>query len=141
MCLAIPGRIVEFRDEDRHLATVEVSGVKRTVNVDLLREEGLEREDWVLIHVGFAMSKISEEEAQEQLDFLEMMGEADAALDELEGYGSEGDPFEEDAFPDDGESTERGTDPPSTGRAPHENASDHQSTERHGAIDRTDGSP
>lgn len=88
MCLAIPGRIVEFEDEERHLATVEVSGVKRTVNVDLLREEGVAPDDWVLIHVGFAMSKVSEQEAQEQLNLLKMMGEADAALEEMQNDGT-----------------------------------------------------
>lgn len=92
MCLAIPGQIIEFADEERHLATVEVSGVKRTVNVDLLREEGLAPDDWVLIHVGFAMSKISEQEAQEQLDLLKMMGEADAALEEMQADGAADDP-------------------------------------------------
>lgn len=110
MCLAIPGQIVELSDEEQHFATVEVSGVRRRVNVDLLREDGLARDDWVLIHVGFAMSKISEQEAQEQLDLLSMMGEADAALEEIEGYSF-----------DDG--TEKapsglsGTDPPPTGEA------------------------
>lgn len=85
MCLAIPGQIIDF-SEEHHFATVDVSGVRRKVNVDLLREEGLAKDDWVLIHVGFAMSKISEEEAQEQLRLLEMLGEADAALEEVQGY-------------------------------------------------------
>ena len=93
MCLAIPGRITDFVDDDRHFATVEVSGVRRKVNVDLLREEHPAEGDWVLIHVGFAMSKISDEEAQEQIRFLTMMGEAEIALEEIHGYrfGENGD--------------------------------------------------
>ncbi len=86
MCLAIPGKIVQFQDEFHHFATVEVSGVRRQVNMDLLSQESLEPGDWVLIHVGFAMSKISEQEAQDQLKFMTMLGEAEAALEELEGY-------------------------------------------------------
>ena len=85
MCLAIPGRVTEFSDTERHFALVEVSGVRRSVNVDLLRDE-LEVGDWVLIHVGFAMNRISDNEAAETLRLLEMMGEAAAALDEVSGY-------------------------------------------------------
>jgi hydrogenase expression/formation protein HypC len=96
MCLAIPGRVVEFMPENSGaLALVEVSGVKRQVNVDLLREEGLSAGDWVLIHVGFAMSKISSEAAEEQMRMLQMLGEDLEAMDELVGYQfgqSEGDP-------------------------------------------------
>jgi len=67
MCLAIPGKIVEFFSAEPHLALVEVGGVRRRVNVDLLREDGpLALADWVLIHVGFAMSRISAEHAEEQ---------------------------------------------------------------------------
>lgn len=90
MCLAIPGRITEL-DPSGHFAQVDVSGVRRKVNVDLLLPDGLERDDWVLIHVGFAMSKISAREAAEQMRLLEMLGEADAALEEVQGYGSSGD--------------------------------------------------
>ncbi|MBA3404931.1 MAG: HypC/HybG/HupF family hydrogenase formation chaperone [Gemmatimonadaceae bacterium] len=86
MCLAIPGKIVEFVDGQPHLAVIEVSGVRRRVNIDLLREDGLALADWVLIHVGFAMSKISPEHAQEQIDLLTMLGEAGEAVRELEGY-------------------------------------------------------
>ena len=86
MCLAIPGRVITFADEDHHFASVEVSGVRRNVNIDLVRDEGLELGDWVLIHVGFAMNRISDAEAQETLNLLEMMGEAAAALEEVEGY-------------------------------------------------------
>ncbi|MGK0619605.1 HypC/HybG/HupF family hydrogenase formation chaperone [Meiothermus cerbereus] len=86
MCLAIPGKVVQFNDEFHHFATVEVSGVRRQVNLDLLSQEEVSLGDWVLIHVGFAMSKISETQAMEQLDLLTRLGEADAALEELEGY-------------------------------------------------------
>ena len=86
MCLAIPGKVVEFVTETPHLALVEVSGVKRQVNVDLLTEEGLGLGDWVLIHVGFAMSRISEAAAEEQMRMLQMLGEDLQAMEEIEGY-------------------------------------------------------
>ncbi|MFZ5991443.1 MAG: HypC/HybG/HupF family hydrogenase formation chaperone, partial [Deinococcota bacterium] len=85
MCLAIPGQIVQFNGAAKHLATVEVSGVKRQVNVDLLRGSPLEVGDWVLIHVGFAMSKISQQEAEDQLKLLAMLGEGEQMKAELEG--------------------------------------------------------
>lgn len=85
MCLAIPGQIRQL-DDERHYATVEVGHVRRVVNVDLLRDEDLQTDDWVLIHVGFAMSKISAEQAEEQIRLLEMLGEADEALEEVQGY-------------------------------------------------------
>jgi len=84
MCLAIPGQIVELVPEG-HLATVEVSKVRRTINIDLL-EPPPEPGEWVLIHVGFAMSRISESEAAEQLRLLAMLGEDAQAMAELEGY-------------------------------------------------------
>lgn len=74
MCLGIPGQVVELLDETFSLAKVEVSGVKRTVNVSLVASEGITPGDWVLIHVGFAMSKIDEQEAQETLQLLQHMG-------------------------------------------------------------------
>lgn len=79
MCLGIPGQIVAIVDDANHIAKVNVSGVKRNVNVALVREEGIGPGDWVLIHVGFAMSKIDEREAQETLSLLREMG---AAFDE-----------------------------------------------------------
>ena len=85
MCLAIPGKIVELGCEP-HLATVEVSSVRRKVNVDLLQGEPLSLGDWVLIHVGFAMSRISAEQADGQLRLLRMLGEDTQAMEELEGY-------------------------------------------------------
>ncbi len=74
MCLAIPGQVIEFVDERNRLATVEVAGVLRTVNVGLL--DDVAPDDWVLIHVGFALSKVDEEEAQATLGLLQRMGEA-----------------------------------------------------------------
>jgi hydrogenase expression/formation protein HypC len=85
MCLAIPGQIVSLGPE-AHLAVVEVSKVRRKINVDLLKDQALTVGDWVLIHVGFAMSKISDHEAAEQLRLLAMLGEDEDAMRELEGY-------------------------------------------------------
>jgi hydrogenase expression/formation protein HypC len=85
MCLAIPGRILSIGPEP-HLAVVEVSKVRRQINVDLLKDEGLVVGDWVLIHVGFAMTKISDAQAVEQLRLLAMLGEDEQAMRELEGY-------------------------------------------------------
>jgi hydrogenase expression/formation protein HypC len=74
MCLAIPGRVVEIVDEQALLAKVDVSGVVRNVNIGLL--EDVRPDDWVLIHVGFALSKVDEDEAQATLALLAQMGEA-----------------------------------------------------------------
>jgi hydrogenase expression/formation protein HypC len=84
VCLAIPGQIVELAI-DGHLATVEVSKVRRLVNVELLDPAPVAG-DWVLIHVGFAMSRISAEDAQEQLRLLAALGEQADAMTELDGY-------------------------------------------------------
>jgi hydrogenase expression/formation protein HypC len=89
MCLAIPGQIVEFMPDQPHLALVEVIGVRRRVDLGLLLDDPPHPGDWVLIHVGFAMSKISEEDALDQMRTLEMLGEADAAMQEIRGYGLE----------------------------------------------------
>jgi hydrogenase expression/formation protein HypC len=88
MCLAIPGKIIEFADESKHIATVDFSGVRRSVNIDLVRELGIEVGDWVLIHVGFALSKISEEQAAEQIELLNMLGEAQTSIEEMRGYST-----------------------------------------------------
>lgn len=78
MCLAIPGRIVEILDQDLQLAKADVSGVRRNINIALVDDEAdhVEIDDWVLIHVGFAMSKIDEVEAQTQLRALREIGDA-----------------------------------------------------------------
>jgi hydrogenase expression/formation protein HypC len=86
MCLAIPGRILEVVDERNRLARVDVAGVQRNVNIGLLDGDGdgVSAGDWVLIHVGFAMSKVDEGEAQATLRLLRQMGEAyDQELDDL----------------------------------------------------------
>jgi hydrogenase expression/formation protein HypC len=74
MCLAIPGRVVGIADEGNQLAKVDVSGVLRNVNIGLL--DGVGPDDWVLIHVGFALSKVDEEEAHATLALLQEMGDA-----------------------------------------------------------------
>ena len=78
MCLAIPGQVIEIVDETNRLAKVDVAGVHRNVNVGLLDEDGVgvQPGDWVLIHVGFAISKVDEKEARASLEFLESMGQA-----------------------------------------------------------------
>ena len=90
MCLAIPGRIVELVPESPHLAMVEVTGVRRRVDLGLLDDDKPAVGDWVLIHVGFAMSKISEHEAADQMRTLAILGEDEAAMEEVRGYGLEG---------------------------------------------------
>lgn len=75
MCLAIPGRLVEILDPIHYLAKVEVGGVRRTINFGLLAEEGVQIGDYVLIHIGFAMSKIDANEAEATIRFLEDLGE------------------------------------------------------------------
>jgi hydrogenase expression/formation protein HypC len=86
MCLAIPGRIIEMVDVTNRLARVDVAGVRRTVNVGLLDEDGggVGPGDWVLIHVGFALSKVDEEEAATTLKLLKGMGaDYELELEEL----------------------------------------------------------
>jgi hydrogenase expression/formation protein HypC len=90
MCLAIPGRIVELVSEPVPLALVEVTGVRRRVDLSLLQDDLPAVGDWVLIHVGFAMSRISEEQAAEQMRMIAMLGEDEAAMEEVRGYGLEG---------------------------------------------------
>lgn len=82
MCLGIPGQIVEIVDDPNSIAKVDVSGVKRNVSVALVRPDGIAPGDWVLIHVGFAMSKIDEAEARDTMQALQMLGQA--YKDELE---------------------------------------------------------
>lgn len=87
MCLAIPGKIVEISASNRESALVDVVGVRRRVDLGLLEDDRPEAGDWVLIHVGFAMSKISEKDALDQMNTLRMLGESEAAMQEIEGYG------------------------------------------------------
>ena len=74
MCLAIPGKIVEFTDEKNQIAQVEVGGVRRHINIGMLERDELRIGDYVLIHVGFAMSKVDEQEAEATLRFLQDLG-------------------------------------------------------------------
>jgi len=89
VCLAIPGQVVEVLDETNQLAQVDVAGVRRTVNVALLGDAGgcgVGVGDWVLIHVGFALSRVDEVEAHATLRLLREAGlEFDQAIDELRG--------------------------------------------------------
>jgi hydrogenase expression/formation protein HypC len=87
MCLAIPGQLVEFFPDQPNIALIDVVGVRRKVDLGLLADDPPVKGDWVLIHVGFAMSKISEEDALDQMRTLRMLGEAEAAMQEVEGYG------------------------------------------------------
>jgi len=87
MCLAIPGKIVELV-ADHPLGVVEVTGVRRRVDLGLLEDDPPQVGDWVLIHVGFAMSRISEREAEDQMRTLRILGEDQAAMDEVRGYDS-----------------------------------------------------
>ena len=86
MCLGIPGQVVEMTDPDNYLAKVDVNGIKRVISVRLLADIGLEAGDWVLVHVGFAMAKIDEDEANMTLDQVQKMGQA--YHDELEAFQS-----------------------------------------------------
>lgn len=88
MCLAIPAKVVEVSGDEDGRALVEVVGVRRHIDTGLLRDDPPGIGDWVLVHVGFAMSKISEEQAQDQLRMLAMMGEDAAAVEEVQGYGT-----------------------------------------------------
>jgi hydrogenase expression/formation protein HypC len=88
VCLAIPGQIVEPVDESTGLASVEIAGVRRTVNVGLLDAAG--PDDWVLVHVGFAIARVDEAEAHATLALLREMGaEYETELEELRGSAIE----------------------------------------------------
>jgi hydrogenase expression/formation protein HypC len=89
VCLAIPGKIIEIDSLNPQLAVVDVVGVRRRVDLGLLADDPPAPGDWVLIHVGFAMSKISEADAADQMQTLTMLGEAEAAMQEVRGYGLE----------------------------------------------------
>lgn len=84
MCLGIPGQLIELLDSHEHLARADVSGVSRIINIGLLEDEGLRPGDWVLIHVGFAMTKIDEDQAALALASLQLMGQA--YDDELQAF-------------------------------------------------------
>ena len=83
MCLAIPGKIVEFVDEENDIAKVDVGGVRRNVNVGMLDKADTHIGDYVLIHVGFAMSKVDEKEAEETLRLLQELGAYEEEFDQF----------------------------------------------------------
>ena len=93
MCLGIPGRIVSVDDAARKLATVDVSGVRRQINIACIVDESRPPKscvgDWVLVHVGFAMSRIDEAEAMETLKILTELGEAQAELQAMRLSGAQ----------------------------------------------------
>lgn len=84
MCLGIPGQIIEITDADQLIAKVDVSGIKRDINIACIIDEAHPPEkcigDWVLVHVGFAMSRIDEDEAARTLKILEELGEVEEEL-------------------------------------------------------------
>ena len=89
MCLAIPAKVIELFPGEPGSALVEVAGVRRRIDTGLLQDQDAPKMgDWVLIHVGFALSKISEEDALDQLRTLTLLGEASAMVEEVEGYGT-----------------------------------------------------
>jgi hydrogenase expression/formation protein HypC len=83
MCLAIPGRIVEIVDEENSIAKVEVGGVKRNINIGMLGKDEVGIGDYVLIHVGFAMSKVDEAQAADTLRVLKEIGEFDLEFEQF----------------------------------------------------------
>ncbi len=87
MCLGIPGKIVEITDRERLLAVADVSGVRRVVNVTCIVDAARPIDacigDWVLIHVGFAMARIDENEAAETLKVLAQMGEMQEEMEAM----------------------------------------------------------
>lgn len=90
MCLGIPGEIVEIQADQPHLATVAVKGVNRLINIGLLEEDPPKPGEWILIHLGFALSRIDKDEASSAMEFLEDVGEPYQALeDEIAAFMSE----------------------------------------------------
>ncbi|MDJ0951076.1 MAG: HypC/HybG/HupF family hydrogenase formation chaperone [Alphaproteobacteria bacterium] len=91
MCLGIPGRIVEISDARKKLAVVEVGGVRRQVNLACIVDDQHPVEgcvgDWVLVHVGFAMSRIDERQAAETLEILTQLGEVQEELAAMRASG------------------------------------------------------
>ena len=83
MCLAIPGKIVEIVDAENQIAKVEVGGVRRNINIGMLESDEVGVGDYVLIHVGFAMSKVNEKEAEETLQLLRDLDSLDVEIDQF----------------------------------------------------------
>jgi hydrogenase expression/formation protein HypC len=93
MCLGIPGRIIRIDDHARKLATVDVSGVRRQINIACIVDDAHPVDacvgDWVLVHVGFAMSRIDERQAAETLQILAELGEAQAEIEAMRQSATE----------------------------------------------------
>ena len=87
MCVGIPARVVELLADERKMAVVEVEGVRREISTVVVADQGLQVGSWVLLHVGFAMSIIDEEEAEAQLEFLRMLGSV--YDEEVEAFSSD----------------------------------------------------
>lgn len=87
MCVGIPALVVELGSSGAHTATVDVEGTRRVVNTIMVDDDGLAVGDWVLLHVGFAMSKIDEHEAQETLAFMRQLGSV--YDEEIEAFNAE----------------------------------------------------
>lgn len=87
MCLGVPAQIVKFAKADANIATVSISGVNREISVDLMDDEPLEVGDWVLVHVGFALAKIDESEANATLDQIKKLG-ANTFENELDSFST-----------------------------------------------------
>jgi hydrogenase expression/formation protein HypC len=91
MCLGIPGRIVEISGEQQKLAVVDVGGVRRTVNIACIVDEQHPPEscvgEWVLVHVGFAMSRVDPEEAQRTIELLNQLGEVQTEVQAMRTSG------------------------------------------------------
>ena len=88
MCLAIPAKVIELAAGEETCALVDVVGVRRYIDTGLLQDDPPRVGDWVLVHVGFAMSKVSQADALDQIRMLRELGESEAARQEAEGYGS-----------------------------------------------------
>ena len=92
MCLGIPGKIVSLDEKIPQLATVDVGGVRRQINIACIVDEDHPPDscigEWVLVHVGFAMSRINEEEAAKTLELLEEMGEIQAEIAAMRASGT-----------------------------------------------------
>lgn len=84
MCLGIPGEITDIIDAEAGLATVEVGGVRRAISIALLAPEPVAVGDWVLVHVGFALSKLDEDEAAATLEQIKVLGQP--YVDEIDAF-------------------------------------------------------
>ena len=100
MCLGIPGCIIRLDDADIMAATVDICGVRRQINISCIVDDDHPFEscigDWVLVHVGFAMSRIDAQEAAETLKILRELGEAQAELESMTASNSEFSPAKEE---------------------------------------------